>query len=231
MRIFRLRTLSGSNIAGLLIGAAIFSQFFLLTLYMQQVLHYSAMQTGVAYVALTLAIIVFANVAQARRAAGRRPSRAARRAAARRRPGSSSTPGCRSTATTSGISSRPFLLSGIGMALRVHPDDDRRAGRRTRLGRGHRLGADQHDAADRRRDRRRRRDDDRGDRTRATTCSPTRARRRCGRSADARLRGRLLRPRRGRRCRRDRRRSSSSRSRHSPRRPSRATRFALEAAA
>jgi MFS family permease len=64
MRIFRLRTLTGSNVAGLLMGAAIFSQFFLLTLYMQQVLHYSAIETGVAYVALTLAIIVFANVAQ-----------------------------------------------------------------------------------------------------------------------------------------------------------------------
>ena len=46
-------------------AAPLFSQFFLLTLYMQQVLHYSALQTGVAYVALTLAIIVFANVAQA----------------------------------------------------------------------------------------------------------------------------------------------------------------------
>jgi EmrB/QacA subfamily drug resistance transporter len=65
LRMFRLRTLTGSNIAGLLMGAAVFSQFFLLTLYMQQVLHYSAMQTGVAYVALTLAVIVFANVAQA----------------------------------------------------------------------------------------------------------------------------------------------------------------------
>ena len=65
MRIFRLRTLTGSNIAGLLTGAAIFSQFFLLTLYMQQVLHYSAIQTGVAYIALTLTIVVFANVAQA----------------------------------------------------------------------------------------------------------------------------------------------------------------------
>jgi EmrB/QacA subfamily drug resistance transporter len=64
MRIFRLRTLTGSNVAGLLMGAAIFSQFFLLTLYMQQVLHYSAIQTGVAYIALTLTIIVFANVAQ-----------------------------------------------------------------------------------------------------------------------------------------------------------------------
>src|SRR6266540_492892 len=65
MRMFRLRTLSGSNIAGLLLGGAVFSQFFLLTLYMQQVLHYSALQTGVAYVALTLAVIVFANVSQA----------------------------------------------------------------------------------------------------------------------------------------------------------------------
>jgi EmrB/QacA subfamily drug resistance transporter len=65
LRMFRLRTLTGSNVAGLLMGAAVFSQFFLLTLYMQQVLHYSALQTGVAYVALTLAVIVFANVAQA----------------------------------------------------------------------------------------------------------------------------------------------------------------------
>ena len=65
LRIFRLRTLTGSNIGGLLMGGAVFSQFFLLTLYMQQVLHYSALQTGVAYVALTLAVIVFANVSQA----------------------------------------------------------------------------------------------------------------------------------------------------------------------
>ena len=41
-----------------------FSQFFLLTLYMQQVLHYTAIQTGVAFVTTTLAIIVFSNVGQ-----------------------------------------------------------------------------------------------------------------------------------------------------------------------
>ena len=46
LRIFRLRTLSGSNVAGLMLGGAVFSQFFLLTLYMQEVLHYSALQTG-----------------------------------------------------------------------------------------------------------------------------------------------------------------------------------------
>jgi EmrB/QacA subfamily drug resistance transporter len=65
MRIFRLRTLTGSNISGLLMGAAIFSQFFLLTLYMQQVLHYSALKTGVAYIALTVTIVAFSAVSQA----------------------------------------------------------------------------------------------------------------------------------------------------------------------
>ncbi|MDX6580346.1 MAG: hypothetical protein QOJ47_1895, partial [Gaiellales bacterium] len=53
-----------SNISGLLMGTAIFSMFFLLTLYMQQVLHYSALKTGVAYIALTLAIIIFSGVSQ-----------------------------------------------------------------------------------------------------------------------------------------------------------------------
>jgi EmrB/QacA subfamily drug resistance transporter len=64
MRIFRLRTLTAANVTGLLVGAALFSQFFLLTLYMQDVLHYSALKTGVAYLTLTLAIITFAAVAQ-----------------------------------------------------------------------------------------------------------------------------------------------------------------------
>jgi len=64
LRIFRLRTLSGSNLTALLSGAAVFSQFFLLTLYMQQVLHYSALKTGAAYLTFTLAIIVMAGVAQ-----------------------------------------------------------------------------------------------------------------------------------------------------------------------
>ncbi len=64
MRIFRLRTLSAANVTGFLVGSALFSQFFLLTLYMQEVLHYSAIKTGVAYLTLTLAIITFAAVAQ-----------------------------------------------------------------------------------------------------------------------------------------------------------------------
>src|SRR4051812_30658051 len=65
LRIFRLRTLSASNVSGLLMGGAIFSQFFLLTLYMQQVLHYSAIKTGVAYIALTVTIVAFSAISQA----------------------------------------------------------------------------------------------------------------------------------------------------------------------
>src|SRR5438874_9381009 len=64
MRIFRLRSLAGANVSGLLLASALFSQFFLLTLYMQEVLHYSALKTGVAYIALTFAIITFSAVAQ-----------------------------------------------------------------------------------------------------------------------------------------------------------------------
>jgi MFS family permease len=64
MGIFRLRTLTASNVAGFLLAGALFSQFFLLTLYMQNVLHYSAIKTGVAYIALTMAIIAFSAVAQ-----------------------------------------------------------------------------------------------------------------------------------------------------------------------
>src|ERR671934_593889 len=65
LRIFRLRTLTASNVSGLLMGGAIFSQFFLLTLYMQEVLHYSAIKTGVAYIGLTLSIIIFSAASQA----------------------------------------------------------------------------------------------------------------------------------------------------------------------
>ena len=49
---------------GFLIGAALFSQFFLLSVYMQQVLGYSALKTGVAYIATTFLTVVSAVVAQ-----------------------------------------------------------------------------------------------------------------------------------------------------------------------
>jgi EmrB/QacA subfamily drug resistance transporter len=63
--IFRVRTVLGSNIAGFILGTALFSMFLMLTLYMQQVLHYSPMKTGVAYLAVAGTSIIWANVAAA----------------------------------------------------------------------------------------------------------------------------------------------------------------------
>ena len=59
-RIFRLRTLTGSNVVGLLIGASLFSMFFLATLYMQQVLGYSPIKTGLSYIPLSFGIMASA---------------------------------------------------------------------------------------------------------------------------------------------------------------------------
>jgi EmrB/QacA subfamily drug resistance transporter len=64
-RIFRNRTLTGANIVGMLLGAAIFSQFFILSLYMQDVLGYSPLQAGVAYLLIAGTIIVAAGASQA----------------------------------------------------------------------------------------------------------------------------------------------------------------------
>src|SRR5437762_5255093 len=47
--IFRLRTLRGANVIGLLIGLALFAMFFFLSLYMQQVLGFDALKTGLSY--------------------------------------------------------------------------------------------------------------------------------------------------------------------------------------
>jgi predicted MFS family arabinose efflux permease len=63
--IFRLRSLTGANIVGFLIGASIFSMFFLLSLYMQDVLQYSALEAGFAYLLVAGTIIVAAGASQA----------------------------------------------------------------------------------------------------------------------------------------------------------------------
>ncbi|MEY2535168.1 MAG: hypothetical protein QOF29_3078, partial [bacterium] len=63
LTIFRLRTLVGSNIAGLILGTVMFSMFLMLTLYMQQVLGYSPLKTGVAYLAVAGTAIVWSALA------------------------------------------------------------------------------------------------------------------------------------------------------------------------
>ncbi|MDQ6835541.1 MAG: MFS transporter, partial [Actinomycetota bacterium] len=61
--IFRLRTLRGANIVGLLIGMSLFSMFFFISLYLQNVLHYSAIKTGLSYLPLSVGIILSAGAA------------------------------------------------------------------------------------------------------------------------------------------------------------------------
>jgi EmrB/QacA subfamily drug resistance transporter len=61
--IFKIKTVSGANVAGFILGTALFSMFLMLTLYMQQVLHFSALKTGIAYLAVAGTSIVWATVA------------------------------------------------------------------------------------------------------------------------------------------------------------------------
>jgi EmrB/QacA subfamily drug resistance transporter len=63
MGIFRISTVTGANVAGLILGTALFAMFLMLTLYMQQVLGYSAMQSGVAYLAVAGTAIIWSAVA------------------------------------------------------------------------------------------------------------------------------------------------------------------------
>ena len=63
--LLRTKTVLGANVAGFILGTALFSMFLMLTLYMQQVLGYSAMKTGVAYLAVAGTSIIWANVAAA----------------------------------------------------------------------------------------------------------------------------------------------------------------------
>jgi predicted MFS family arabinose efflux permease len=62
-RIFRLRTLTGGNVIGLLLGGSLFAMFFFITLYMQQVLGYSPIEAGLAYLPLAVTIILASGVA------------------------------------------------------------------------------------------------------------------------------------------------------------------------
>ena len=63
--IFSIRTVTGANIISLLLGAAIYANFFVLTLYVQGVLHWSALKTGLTFFATAGGVVVWAGVAQA----------------------------------------------------------------------------------------------------------------------------------------------------------------------
>src|SRR5688500_6514598 len=62
---FRRRTPTAANVIGLGLGTMVFGMFFLLSLYMQQVLGFSAMETGLGYLAVALTAVVASGVSQA----------------------------------------------------------------------------------------------------------------------------------------------------------------------
>jgi EmrB/QacA subfamily drug resistance transporter len=64
LRLFRLKTLAGSNAVSVLLGASFFAFIFIGTLYMQQVLGYSALKTGVAWLATSLTGLALAGPTQ-----------------------------------------------------------------------------------------------------------------------------------------------------------------------
>jgi len=61
-RIFRSRTLAGADLVTLVLSAVIGAQGFFCTLYMQQILGYSPLVTGLAFLPLTVTIMVAAGV-------------------------------------------------------------------------------------------------------------------------------------------------------------------------
>src|SRR6478735_4212733 len=65
LRMFRIRTFAVGNAITTIVASIAFSEFFLLTLYLQEVLHYSAVETGLAFAAMAVTIAVVSNGAQA----------------------------------------------------------------------------------------------------------------------------------------------------------------------
>jgi MFS family permease len=64
--IFKRRTITGTNVVALLVAMALFSMFFFVSLYMQLVLGYDALEAGLAYLPLAVGIIVSAGIASTR---------------------------------------------------------------------------------------------------------------------------------------------------------------------
>jgi EmrB/QacA subfamily drug resistance transporter len=62
---FRNLTVSAANAVALMLGTSIFAMFFFLSLYMQQVLHYSATTAGLAFLVIAVLVVVFSGVGQA----------------------------------------------------------------------------------------------------------------------------------------------------------------------
>jgi len=62
LRAFRVRSVTGATVVQLLLGAAGFAMWYFLSLYLQQALHYSPVQAGLAIIPHSLAIVVASKI-------------------------------------------------------------------------------------------------------------------------------------------------------------------------
>jgi EmrB/QacA subfamily drug resistance transporter len=65
LRIFRIKLFRAANVVGLMVGGTVVGSFFLLTLYMQRVLHFSSLRAGLCFLATAGTSVVAAGAAQA----------------------------------------------------------------------------------------------------------------------------------------------------------------------
>ncbi|HKG04696.1 MAG TPA: MFS transporter [Conexibacter sp.] len=63
LTIFRNRSVASADAVALLVGASLFSMFFFISLYLQQVLDFSALKAGLSYLPLAISIILSAGIA------------------------------------------------------------------------------------------------------------------------------------------------------------------------
>ena len=150
LRLFRLKTLAGSNAVGFLLGASFFSFFFIGTLYMQQVLGYSALKTGVAWLATSVTALALAGPAQVlvTRTSAKLVMAIGMTLVAAGILWATQVPA--DGQYWANLAGPMFLAGGH---LRVHPGLDRRPGRRRPPGLRGRVRPAQHVTADRRGDR------------------------------------------------------------------------------
>jgi predicted MFS family arabinose efflux permease len=62
LEIFRIRNLAGANAAFLVIACTLFSMFFFLTLYVQNVLHYSPVKKGISFLQVKFIVAIFSGI-------------------------------------------------------------------------------------------------------------------------------------------------------------------------
>ncbi len=65
LSIFKVRTISTANGVMMLVASALFGMFFFVSLYAQDVLHYSPLTAGFAFLPLSLGIVIGAGISQA----------------------------------------------------------------------------------------------------------------------------------------------------------------------